>query len=137
MSQAGAWNTRSVSTISGMAGHPVFASQPRLPRGLCLATASQGMNGLLRKRSWSLQTGCQRAGNVRGVGLWLGLALAVVSFQEVTLLPTLLLSSSAFGRAASPCGRSRRRASGRSLAARTPLSARCPQRSWGRYGGGV
>ena len=64
-------------------------------------------------------------------------ALAVVYSQEAALLPMLLLSRPAFGGAKRPCSPRRHRASRRSLAACTPLSARGPPRSWGRHGGGV
>ena len=56
-------------------------------------------------------------------------------FQEVSLLPLLLLSRCALGRAQCPCSPSRHRALGSSLAASSPLSARCPPSSWGSYSG--
>lgn len=51
LSQAGAGDTRNLRVVSGGAGHQVLSSQPRLSRGLSLATASQGTNALLSKTS--------------------------------------------------------------------------------------
>ena len=66
----------------------------------------------------------------------MGFALAVVHFQPVTLLHTLLLSRVAFGKAARPSRRSRCRAPGKSLPGCTSLSAHPPESSGGRGGGG-